>query len=290
MLNEVNKKNILIKIWNFILDYLDCIKIVLSSIAAIYGVTCGLQLNTKEFNHPIMIFCQWLLDFHPFAIFLISSLLLLIIAIVEKFKLGSYAQIRKKLKEAECKLKYLRNNIRELFEGLLMSFANGELSFTSPNGNNERISLYIAQKDADANIKYLYPIARYASNPEYRKIRRNKYSVNKGCIGKAYHEDWHYVGNMDENISIEIYNYTTDEYNAIRMKSRTYAAITLKDNRNNVIGILVAESVKGNWMSEKSLKQKLSHQAKYYSEICMAFSEYIAPSVLLNDKERNMPW
>lgn len=277
-------------IWKWILTYLDWLKIILSSLVSVYGVACGLSFATREFSHPLMIFLQWAISFHPLSIFIISSILLLIITIIEKIKLGSYAQIRKNLKDTEGKLRFLRNNIRELFEGLLMSFANNELSFDTQIGNTERISLYLVQKDENNNIQHLYPIARYASNPEYRKTRRNKYSINKGCVGKAYHEDWHYVGNMDENTAIEHYNYTTDEYNVIRMKSKTYAAISLKDNRNNIIGILVVESMQEDWMLERTLKQKLSNQSKYYSEICMTLSDYIEPSVLLNDKERNMPW
>lgn len=285
-----NMKKFLGNIWIGILTYLDWLKIVLSSITSVYGVACCLSFTTREFSHPVMIFLQWVISFHPLFIFFISSILLLIISIIEKIKLGSYAQIRTKLKDTKKKLIFLRNNIRELFEGLLMSFANNELNFDSQNGNNERISLYLVQKDENNNIQHLYPIARYASNPEYRKTRRNNYSINKGCVGKAYHEDWHYIGNMDENTAIEHYNYTNDEFNAIRMQSKTYAAISLKDNRNNVIGILVVESMQKDWMLERTLKQKLSNQSKYYSEICMALCDYIEPSVLLNDKERNMPW
>lgn len=277
-------------LWQGILEHLDWLKIVLSFITSIYGVSCGINLNTFQFNHPLFIFIQWILNWHALTLFIISSILLFIISIVEKIKLGSYSQIRKNLRNAECKLEILNNNIKELLEGLLMSFANSELNFSNQNGNNERISLYLLKEDSELNLQHLYPIARYASNPEFRKTRRSQYSINKGCIAKAYNEDWCYDGNVDENKCIEIYGYTTDEYNAIRMKSRTYAAITLKNIKNNVIGVLVVESIQANWMSERTLKTKLFNQAKYYAEICTILNEYIDSKVLVNNKERNMPW
>ena len=278
------------KCWEFILSHLDWLKIILSFISSIYGVSCSINLQNIEVVHPFLIFLRWLLSWHSLTLFIISSSLLLIISIIEKVKLGSYAKIRSKLKDTESKLSILNNNIKELFEGLLMSFANSELNFSNQNGNNERISLYLVKKNFDNNFLHLYPIARYASNPEYRKIIRSQYSINKGCIGKAYSEDWHYDGNVDENKCIESYGYTTDEYKDIRMKSKTYASIALKDTRNNIIGILVVESIIQNWMSERTLKSKLSNQAKYYAEICITLKEYIDSKALINNQGRNMPW
>ena len=82
--------------------------------------------------------------------------------------------------------------------------------------------------------------------------------------------------------------YSSNEYQEIRMKSKTYAACSLKDKQNKVIGILVAESLDENWQVS-NIKQKLEKQAKYYSEIYITLKDYIENKVN-NENGGSIPW
>jgi len=279
-------KNIKIQI----LQRLDWIKIYLTTAVTIYAVVCGLDIANKNFHNPLVVCIQWLLSWHPFVIFSTLSIFLLIISIMEKVKLGSYFQIKKKAEEAEQKLELLNNNIEELFNGLLMVFTNNELDFGANEQNHERISLYLAKKNQNSDIEHLYPMARYSGNPEYRKKQQRKqYPVNIGCIGEAYRNGYCYDGNVDENKSKQQYGYSDTGYNAIKMKSQTYAAIALKDVNNNVIGILVAESIDSNWQPS-GLKDKLQKQAEYYAKIYTTLKDYIDSKVNTGDPQKGEIW
>lgn len=273
------------------LDFIGWSKIFIQSISGIYGVI--ITLDTSKIlagSHPVEIFFHWLLFKHPLIIFFATLVILFLYAIIEKCAIGSYSKLKKELRVKEEKLEILNNYIKELFEGLLMSFANAELSFGAQGQNKERISLYLVKKDQSNNIDYLYPIARYSSNPCFRNVRRSKYSVTKGCIGEAYKNDYCYNGNITKEECTGLYLYTEEEYSAMRMKSKTIAAMAVKDKENRVIGILVAESMEEKWQMT-TIKRKLEKQSKYYAEICVKLSDYIDSKV---DSKENikgeMPW
>ncbi len=273
------------------LDIIGWSKILIQGISGLYGTFSAIDL-TKVLSgaHPAEIFFHWLLFSHPLRIFLVAQVILLFIAITEKFAIGSYTKLKLEIKEKDDKLDILNNNIKELFEGLLMSFANAELAFGTQEQNQERISLYLAKRDTDNNINYLYPIGRYSSNPNFRNVRRSRYSIDKGCIGEAYKNDYCYNGNVTEEECINLYSYSPEEYNSMRMKSKTIVAISVKDKENQIIGVLVAESKEENWQIT-TIKRKLEKQVKYYAEICIKLKDYINSKV---DSKSNitgdMPW
>ena len=195
------------------IDWFGWIKLVLQGFAVMYGVLCTIDVsNVLIGEHPAIIFSRWILLSHPLRIFIIIQIILLLIAIIEKATMKSYSKLIKQLADKEEKLKILNNNMKELFDGLLMSFANAELSFGRTEQNQERISLYLAKKDNNNNINYLYPFGRYSSNPNFRSTRRKKYSIHKGCIGEAYKNDYCYNRNITKAICINKYHYTNDEY------------------------------------------------------------------------------
>ena len=268
------------------LDTVGWAKILIQGISGIYGTFSAIDLSrVLSGEHPAEVFFHWVLLSHPLRIFIIAQVILLFIAITEKFAIGSYTKLKLEIKEKDDKLDILNNNIKELFEGLLMSFANAELAFGTQEQNQERISLYLAKRDTDNNINYLYPIGRYSSNPNFRNVRRSRYSIDKGCIGEAYKNDYCYNGNVSD-----LYSYSPEEYNSMRMKSKTIVAISVKDKENQIIGVLVAESKEENWQIT-TIKRKLEKQVKYYAEICIKLKDYINSKVdIKSNITGDMPW
>ena len=273
------------------LDIIGWTKILIQGISGLYGTLSAIDL-TKILcgEHPAEIFFHWLLLSHPLKIFLFTQIILLFIAVSEKFTIGSYTKLKMELKSKEEKLDILNNNIKELFDGLLMSFANAELAFGTHEQNQERISLYLAKKDNTNQVDYLYPIGRYSSNPNFRNMRRSRYSVNKGCIGEAYKNDYCYNANITPEECLNKYSYTEEEYKAMRMKPKTIAAISIKDKSNRIVGVLVAESQEKSWLAG-TIKRKLEKQANYYAEICTKLKDYIDEKVENKiNKKGDMPW
>ena len=103
------------KIKEFIVYNLDTIKIFLTILASIFGVItgCDLKNNWNLPNHPFFDFVKWVLCSHPLLIFLIISVLLIVIAIIEKCKGGSYANLKKELIKNRRKLELLDDNLKE---------------------------------------------------------------------------------------------------------------------------------------------------------------------------------
>lgn len=272
-------------------DFFGWVKIPIATLATIYSILVTIDTNSILCGfHPAIVFLHWFIFDHKF-IWLITSLsILTFIAILEKCAIGSYTKLKQELKEKEEKLDILNNYIKELFDGLLMSFANAELAFGTHEQNQERISLYLAKKDNNNNIDYLYPIGRYSSNPTFRNVRRSRYSVKKGCIGEAYKNDFCYNPNITLEECLKKYSYTKDEYKAMRMKPKTIAAISVKDKSNRVVGVLVAESQEKSWLSG-SIRRKLEKQIKYYADICTILKDYIDDKVENKlCKKEDMPW
>ncbi len=287
----IKVKQSAISVISKLLDSLGWIKIIFQSGATIFGMLAACDL-TKFLNnsHPATIFVHWLLFSHPLRICLLLQVILLLIAILEKAQIGSYSKLRKELDNTQKKLDILNNCIKELFEGILMSFAIAELGFGNNQENGERISLYIAKQDSNSSVSYLYPIGRYSSNPIYRQIRRKKYSVHKGCIGEAYRNDYCYNGYVTETVCTNLYSYSPAEFQEMRMKSRTLAAISLTDRQNHVIGVLVAESKEQDWQ-KNSIKKKLEKQAQYLTDMYLTLKNYIDDKVDNTISENGgMPW
>ena len=93
-------------------------------------------------NHPFFDFVKWVLCSHPLLIFLIISVLLIVIAIIEKCKGGSYANLKKELIKNRRKLELLDDNLKEILVGQLIAFGRNELGFGNENLNKERLTLY----------------------------------------------------------------------------------------------------------------------------------------------------
>lgn len=266
--------------WNnikeIIICNLDTIKIVLTIFASIFGVITGCDLESHWAlpNHPFFDFVKWLLCSHPLLVFLLISILLIIIAFVEKYKGGSYANLKKESLKNRKKLELLDDNLKEILTGQLIAFGRNELGFGSKNLNQERLTLYWVDPE-EKDTQWLYQLARFSSNPMYEKSKSKKYSVKKGCIGQAYRHDWCFDANVTDGTSKSKYNYTDEELNSINMKSHTYAACKIKDNDNKIYGVLVAEHLEKCAWDGNAIKTKLKLQAERLAKMLKILNVYI---------------
>lgn len=273
------------KIKEFIVYNLDTIKIVLTILASVFGVItgCDLKNNWNLQNHPFFDFVKWVLCSNPLLIFLIISVLLIVIAIIEKCKGGSYANLKKELIKNRRKLELLDDNLKEILVGQLIAFGRNELGFGNENLNKERLTLYWVDPE-EKETKWLYQLARFSSNPIYDKSKSKRYSIEKGCIGQAYKHDWCFDSSVTDGSSKSKYNYTDEELSLINMKSHTYAACKIIDNDNNIYGVLVAEHLERNAWVEEDIKSKLQLQAMRLSKMLKILNVYIKNRYKDNNK------
>ena len=264
------------KVKEFVIYNLDTIKIVLSILTSIFGVIsgCNLANNWNLPAHPLFNFIKWLLCWHPLIVFIVTSLLLAFITIIEKQKGGSYANLKKELEEHRKKLELLDDNLKDILIGQLMAFGRNELNFGGENLNKERLTLYWIDPE-EKETKWLYQLARFSSNPIYDKNKSKRYSIEKGCIGQAYKHDWCFDSSVTDGSSKSKYNYTDEELSLINMKSHTYAACKIIDNDNKIYGVLVAEHLDRNAWEEENIKSKLMLQSERLAKMLKTLNAYI---------------
>ncbi len=114
---------------------------------------------------------------------------------------------------------------------------------------DERVSLYKLDMDMFSCI------GRYSDNEVYKSKPNRFYPKNQGCIEKAWE-----IGSVQdtdapdpiENLEnwklyhINKYNFTRDQIDRIRMRSRAFYGIGLKDAQNVTVAVLLFESLKVN--------------------------------------------
>jgi len=112
----------------------------------------------------------------------------------------------------------------------------------------ERISLYRLEMDVFSCI------GRYSENETFRIKPNRLYPFNQGCISKVWefgnyqNADIPSPENIDEwnQYNIDNYHFTLEELNRIRMKSRSYFGLRLKNTENVTIAVIIFESLEQN--------------------------------------------
>lgn len=151
-------------------------------------------------------------------------------------------------------------NCYRLFSNWLYSYST-YLNLTT----EERISLY----KLDMNM--FSCIGRYSENEIFNSKPTRLYPREQGGISRAWE-----VGvfenseapDPDENMqawinyNISNYNFTKDELLAIRMKSRAFYGVRLKNKHNITVAVILFESLKPNGLSFGRLKRLLNAQEK----------------------------
>ena len=175
--------------------------------------------------------------------------------IKKKFKalFGSYEALKQ---ESESK----SINCYRLFSNWLYSYST-HLGLTT----EERVSLY----KLDMNM--FSCIGRFSENEIFNSKPTRLYPRGQGGISRAWE-----IGvfenteapDPEENLqawtsyNIENYNFTEEELLNIRMKSRAFYGVRLKNYHNTTIAVILFESLKPNGLSFGKLKRLLNDQEK----------------------------
>lgn len=206
-----------------------------------------------------------------------SVLIYILVKIIEATGKPKLNKIQNELNQAEYRNKLISEQVRNLFDGYLYNLAN-KLSFGKLSENNERISLYIH----DNNNTFI-PCGRYSANPKYRSPSRTSYPDNEGCISKGWEHDWHFDDQFPcpENQRGKYIDYCLNKYGIprntcrdINMKSRSFAALSIKNNGNS-FAVLVLESTKADRFSEDEVKSILKEQNDFLAETIRQLRDFI---------------
>lgn len=151
-------------------------------------------------------------------------------------------------------------NCYRLFSNWLYSYSN-HLGLTV----DERVSLY----KLDMNL--FSCIGRYSENEIFNSKPSRFYPREQGGISRAWEvgvfEDTS-APDPEENIqawtdyNVENYNFTEEELSKIRMKSRAFYGVRLKNSRMETIAVILFESLKPNGLPLGKLKRLLNDQEK----------------------------
>jgi hypothetical protein len=151
-------------------------------------------------------------------------------------------------------------NCYRLFSNWLYSYSN-HLGLTT----DERVSLY----KLDMNL--FSCIGRYSENEIFNSKPSRFYPREQGGISRAWErgvfEDTN-APDPEENMqawidyNIENYNFTAEELSNIRMKSRAFYGVRLKNSRNETIAVILFESLKPNGLPFGRVKRLINEQEK----------------------------
>ncbi len=206
-----------------------------------------------------------------------SIIVYVFIKVIEATARPKLKKIENELEEYRTKHKIISEQVRNLFDGYLYNLAN-RLEFGKESDNNERISLYIH----DQNNTFI-PCGRYSANPQYRKPSRTSYPDNEGCIARGWENGWHFDNKFPcPNSKKSKYgDYCSQKYNIpknttrdVKMKSRVYAVLSIKNN-GDPFGVLVVESTKEDRFIEDQIKPILQGQNDFLAETIRQLRDYI---------------
>lgn len=179
------------------------------------------------------------------------------------------------LEESERQVESLKSRLEKLNKALAQSWLiklNTDLGLDT----NDRVTIYYHNNDR------FYLLARYSDNPEFRKIHRTKFQLNKGVISRVWQHDEHeevdcpkfedsspngYMGYMSAT-----YNYDTNKLDSLHMKSHRMYGKGI-NNQNNRLGAILVESTRCAIITEE-LKNKMR-------TFCTTYETHL--SSILND-------
>lgn len=122
----------------------------------------------------------------------------------------------------------------------------------------ERISVYKPENEI------FVMLGRFSLNPEFNRAGRGEYPLEQGCLGKAYREEKAIAMNLPDSTSSpeEYYKQMERDWNIpkktmkkCKMKSRSYAAFSLKDETGlSNVAVIVFESTRVDGLDGEDLE------------------------------------
>jgi len=168
-------------------------------------------------------------------------ILLFVIGFIQTTKFQvSYGQLRKEFESTKLERDDLQEKLESIPERVVKS-----LFYYLKFNFNERVTIY--RFDGDNFI----PTGRYSKNVEYKKSGRDKYPRNEGFISLAWNNGEFDIDQLPDpaNRSVRYIQKIkscclVDEavINSMKMKSRAYYCITLDDEHDDPIAVIVFES------------------------------------------------
>jgi hypothetical protein len=256
------------KRWGYKIAGASLIPTIISAIGFAYiGIPGSLQIAVRRGLPEVL--REHMLLLWPAGTWLIVILVVSVVCLIWG-GLGSHATLAlmklkcKELYESYFALKQESEsksiNCYRLFSNWLYSYSN-HLNLTV----NERVSLY----KLDMNL--FSCIGRYSENEIFNSKPSRFYPREQGGISRAWE-----VGVFEDTdapdpeqdlqkwieYNVENYNFTEEELLKIRMKSRAFYGVRLKNSKNETTAVILFESLNSNGLQLGKLKRLLNDQEK----------------------------
>ncbi|MBE7734420.1 hypothetical protein [Devosia faecipullorum] len=209
-----------------------------------------------------------------FVVLLIAGLVSFALSILETRRHGTLATMRSHLRQRQSEIDEIGNSITILFDGLLLNVGR-KLQLTE--GAQVRVSLYMHDKNQKAFVR----CGRYSPNPVFAEPGRTSYPDDEGCIAQGWLKEWHFDNQVPANGAARR-SYNQKQYaipdhvnEAIRMKSRLYAARRLDDALGTAVAVLVVEAIEPDHFEEEFIRATLDGVADDFARMIHTLHRYI---------------
>lgn len=257
------------KIQKLVLNHVRWLDWLLPAMMTLSAVFLG--YDTQKLDMPPETHTKYVIDFivsYLGWVLATSVLIYVLVKFIEVTAKPKFRELQSELENYQSKYDVVSDQVRNLFDGYLYNLAN-RLDFGKSSENNERISLYIHDKNNN-----FIPCGRYSANPKYRQPTRTSYPDNEGCIAKGWENGWYFDDNLPcPNAKLRDYidhclhtfQIPRNTTRAMKMKSRLYAVMSINNN-GDIFGVIVVESTKENRFSEQEIKPLLEEQNDFLAE------------------------
>lgn len=196
------------------------------------------------------------------ALFAIGAILLLVGQAITALRGPRLSELRERLKAAERGQESLQAVVAERIAdyftlvGSSLGALAARLSFTS----TDRVTVY-----SHDGSKFVM-LGRYAEDPNLNGRGRGIQQDDQGCVGRAWRDGEAYIATLPDPVTDADAYYQTIEANwgmsqqvcqALRMKSRSYAAFRIGRPRLPPRAVIVFESTRANAFKMKDLRSEI---------------------------------
>jgi hypothetical protein len=225
----------------FVDDYCDVILQNLAILLTTFGSLAFsdelVQYATENPEHQALI-RKWAL-----ILFLLGSFLNFVSFFLNRSRGRRISELENENKELRALKSLIANNVEQIVDGYLTSWATGPLKFVG----SERISLYSYDKDGNQFVL----VGRFSRSPVYKSKQRATYPADQGCIAVAWNKGMVFEnGFPDPSSSNEDYSnhhnkfdVPSDVVQQFTMKSRLYYGYRISDTKYRGLAVVIIEAL-----------------------------------------------